>query len=298
MLRNLFICFLAIAFAAAACDDAGDDTQPTPGEDVVEPAEDTKWPSEDTTEPAEDTLEPSEDTKWPSEDTITTDPNPPEISLVLTQYAAISGVIDLDCTWADDIDVVKVEVLVDDEPVAELDLDARGTFDSTACPHGAHSLALRASDAAGNETTTEPVIAIFAGKGYFLPYTDGWNDGQIPGWGGLEISVPAGATSLYDEKAHVTMPEGIGTVVSYLQWRTNTSWGFGLDIGTGNCPDAGVKLASADKHAEQWLLEVEYKDQVEAPPGLWFAHIRFLDAGDHAGESMHLNSLFLVVPKH
>jgi len=194
--------------------------------------------------------------------------------------------------------VVKVEVLVDDEVVAELDLDARATFDSTACPHGVHTLTLRALDAAGNAATTDPIHAVFAGKGEFLTYMDGWGDGEIPGWGGLEISVPAGATSLYDEKAHVTMPEGIGTVVSYLQWRTNTSWGFGLDIGTGNCPDAGVKLASADKHAEQWLLEVEYKDQVEAPPGLWFAHIRFLDAGDHAGESMHLNSLFLVVPKH
>ena len=40
------------------------------------------------------------------------------------------------------------------------------------------------------------------------------------------------------------------------------------------------------------------EDAVGAPTGTWFSHIRFLDAGDHAGESAHLNSLFLVVPKH
>ncbi len=292
MLRNFFICILAIAFAVTACDNGADDGQPTPGED-------TKWPSEDTFEPAEDTLETAEDTKWPSEDTIEpTDPNPPEISLVLTQYTAISGVIDLDCTWADDIEVVKVEVLVDDEPVGELDLGARGTFDSTACPHGAHSFALRASDAAGNATTTEPIVAIFAGKGQFLTHFNGFNDGQIPGWGGLEIAVPAGATSLYDKKAHVTMPEGIGVVKGYLHWREDVSWGFGFDIGVGNCPDSGQKLAEGEKQADQWLIEVVYEDAVGAPTGTWFSHIRFLDAGNHAGESAHLNTLFLVVPKH
>ncbi len=291
MLRNLFICILAVAFAASACDTSGDDGQPTPGADTVEPADDTLEVGDDTLEPGEDTLE-------PAEDTVAADPNPPEVSLILTQYTAISGVIDLDCTWADDIEVVKVEVLVDDEPVGELDLDARGTFDSSACPHGAHAFALRASDAAGNATTTEPIIAIFAGSGQFLTFTDGFNDGQIPGWGGLEIAVPAGATSLYDEKAHVVMPEGIGVVKGYLQWRENVSWGFGLDVGVGNCPDSGQKLAEGEKQADQWLIEIVYEDVVGAPTGTWFSHIRFLDAGDHAGESAHLNTLFLAVPKH
>ena len=291
MLRNLFAFIFVIALAATACDTGNDDGQPTPGEDTRWPSEDTRWPSEDTLEPGSDTVE-------PAEDTVPADPTPPEISLILTQYTAISGAIDLDCTWADDIGVVKVEVLVDDEPVGELDLGARSTFDSTVCPHGAHALSLRATDAAGNATTTDPIVVIFAGKGQFLSYTDGFDDGQIPGWGGIEISVPAGATSLYDEKAHVTLPEGMGVVKSYLQWRTNVSWGFGWDIGTGNCPDSGQKLAGDEKQADQWLLEVVYEDAVGAPPGMWFSHIRFLDAGNHAGESVHLNTLFLAVPKH
>ena len=290
MLRNLFICLFAVALAAAGCDTGNDDGQPTPGDDTITPAEDTLAPTEDTTEPSEDTL-------TPAEDTTPTDPTPPEISLVLTQYAAIAGDVTLDATWSDDVAVTAVEVLVDGEVVGTLDL-GRGSFDSTVCPHGAHALALRALDAAGNATDTEPVVVIFAGKGQFLPYLDGWGDGQIPGWGGLEISVPEGATTLYDEKAHVTMPEGIGVVKSYLQWRTNVSWNFGYDIGSGNCPDSGMKLASAEKQADQWLLEVVYEDAVGAPTGTWFAHVRFLDAGDHSGESAHLNSLFLVVPKH
>ncbi|MFH1531960.1 MAG: hypothetical protein ABIK09_14635 [Pseudomonadota bacterium] len=283
MHRHLFICFLAFALFVTACDTGDGGGQTVPGED--------------TAGPGVDTLVPGDDTLVPGDDTVPTDPNPPEVSLVLTQYTAIAGEVTLDATWADDVAVTAVEVLVDDEVVGALDL-GRGSFDSTVCPHGAHALSLRALDAAGNATTTEPIIVIFAGKGQFLPYLDGWSDGEIPGWGGLEISVPVGATSLYDQKAHVTMPEGIGVVKSYLQWRTNVSWSFGYDIGTGNCPDSGMKLAATEKQADQWLLEVVYEDAIGAPTGTWFAHIRFLDAGDHAGESAHLNSLFLVVPKH
>jgi hypothetical protein len=298
MLRNLFACIFVIALAATACDTGNDDGQPAPGDDTVEPAGDTLEPGDDTLEPAGDTLEPAGDTLEPGEDTVPADPNPPTIGLILTQYTAISGVMDLDCTWEDDVEVVTVEVLVDDVVVGTLDPGGRATFDSTVCPHGAHTLSLRATDAAGNATATDPVVVIFAGKGQFLTYTDGFNDGQIPGWGGVEISVPEGATTLYDEKAHVTLPEGTGVVKSYLQWRTDVSWGFGWDIGTGNCPDSGQKLAGDEKQADQWLLEVVYEDPVGAPSGMWFSHIRFLDAGNHAGESVHLNTLFLAVPKH
>ena len=292
MRSMLSICLLTAALLAAACDTGNDDSAPAPGEDATTPADDTVAPEDDAIEPGGDVFVP------PVEDTVPGDPSPPEVSLTLTRYTALSGVVDLDCAWSDDVGVVKVEVLVDEEPVGELDLGARATFDTTVCPHGAHALSLRASDASGNETSTEPVIVIFAGKGQFLPYMDGWNSGDLPGWGGLVISVPEGATSLYDEKAHVTMPEGIAVVKSYLLWRADSSWGFGYDIGTGNCPDSGMKLAEAEQQADQWLLEVVYEDAVGAPPGTWFSHIRFLDAADHDGESLQLNSLFLVVPKH
>jgi len=286
-LLPLGILFLALALALAACD--ASDGGGVPGDDTAAPA--------DSVTPAEDTPAPGPDTALTGPDTLPGDLEPPVVALVLTQYAALSGEVTLDATWSDDTGVVAVEVLVDGEVVGTLDA-GRASFDSTVCPHGVHALSLRAVDAAGNATETEPVLAVFAGPGQFLAYQDGWQEGQIPGWGGLQVEVPAGATTLYDQKAHVTVPEGTGEVLSWLQWRTTSSWYFGYDIGTGNCPDSGMKLDGDEQQAEQWLLEVSYQDPDGAPPGTWFAHVRFLDAGDHAGTGVHLNSLFLAVPKH
>ena len=290
MIRFLSISLFAIALAAAACGSGNDDGSGTPADVTVEPGDDTVEPGDDTVEPRDDTVE-------PGDDTVPADPNPPEVSLTLTRYAAISGIIDLDCSWSDDVEVVKVEVLIDGEPVGELDLDTRATFDTTVVPPGAHGLSLRASDAAGNTTETEAIHAIFAGKGEFLQFEDAWFDGILPGWAGFSLVIPE-AGEVDHQKGHVTVPDGTGEVRGYLYWKSQHDWEFTLDIGTGTCPHSGVLLATEQHKAHEWLLEVIYTDPAGAPGGAWFAHVDPMDYTDHGGESIQLDLIMLVVPKH
>lgn len=290
MIRYLFIPLFAIALVVAACDSGNGDGSGTPADDTVEAGDDT-------VEPGDDAVEPGDDTTLPGDDTVPADPNPPEVSLTLTRYAAISGVIDLDCSWTDDVEVVKVEILIDGEAVGELDLGTRATFDTTVVEPGVHGLSLLASDAAGNTTETEAIHAIFAGNGEFLPIEDTWFDGVLPGWSGFSLAIPE-AGEVDHQKGHVTVPEDMGEVRGYLYWKSVDPWEFTLDIGTGTCPHSGVLLATGQNKAPDWLLEVIYTDPAGVPGGTWFAHLDPMDYVDHRGESIQLDVLMLTIPKH
>jgi hypothetical protein len=160
-----------------------------------------------------------------------------------------------------------------------------------------HDVSVKVTDLAGNVTETQPVPALFAGPGMFLPYLDGWKQGVTPGWGGFLKKVADGATSIYDDKAHVTVPDGIKEVRAYLRWKSKTEWDMGFDIGTGNCPDSGKKLAAGEGKGKSGLIEVTYTNDGNAvPTGKWFAHMRYKDGGNHGGEEQQFDSIFLVLP--
>ncbi len=283
---------LVVMLAGLACsgDDDGSDDAGATQPDVTEPAGDVGE------EPSGEVTEPGEEVTLPDEEVTAEDTDPPEVVLNLEAWTAMQGSMELDLEWTDNSAVTMIEVVLDNEVVGEVKLKGN-VLDTTVFEPGYHKLALRAYDEAGNTTLTEGVPIMAAGPGEFLEFTDGWKTPTLPGWAGFEINVPPGATSIYDEKAHVQMPSGIKSVKAYMRWTSDVSWDMGLDIGTGNCPDSGKKLAMADEEAPEWLLKVEYeKDGEDVPTGKWFAHIRFKDGGNHGGEDQQFDLLFLALP--
>lgn len=281
-----------VLLSALACggDEEGSDDAGAGQPDVTEPAEDiAEEPDEDVTEPEEEVTEPEEEVT--GEDT-----EPPEVALNLEEWTVLQGSVELDVEWTDNVSVAKIEVLLDDEVVGEVELKGN-IMDTTGFEPGFHKLSLKAYDEAGNFTKTVPISVMAAGPGEFLEFTDGWKDPSLPGWAGFELNVPPGAASIYDEKAHVQVPAGTKTVKCWMRWASDVSWDLGLDIGTGNCPESGKKLAMAGQEAAEWLLKVEYEnDGEDVPTGKWFAHIRFKDGGNHGGEDQQFDLLFLALP--
>jgi len=298
MKRNIVLGALVATLAAvlalgcdsgSGSDDEGTDVAAveedgTAGEDA-EPAEEV---TPETTPVEEDVA--TQDTA-PAVDDV-----PPEVTMGFVPYSAFEAGDVIDVSWTDNGTVFSVELLVDGAVAGAVMPDADIVV-SSSIEAGVHEVAVRVKDAAGNVTETEPVPAIFAGKGKFLPFTDGWKQGQIPGWGGFLKKVPDGATSIYDDKAHVTVPDGMNVAMAWLRWKSKTSWDMGFDIGTGNCPDSGQKLAGADQVGKAGLIEVTHsKEGQTLPTGKWFAHMRYKDGGAHPGEDQQFDALFLVLP--
>jgi hypothetical protein len=227
----------------------------------------------------------------------TPDTSPPKVQLATAPYSAVSGTHTLDATWTDDRGVTKVLALVDGQPAGEVALASR-TFDSSKAAPGAHKLSLEASDAAGNKGRSNEVTVVLAGKGAFLPFTDGWAKGTLPGWAGLDVAVAHDAESVDHEKAHVEMPAGVVRVMAFFHWKQDTAWSLGFDIGTGGCPDDGVALASWEQAASEALSTSSHPQAPagDLPTGTWFAHVRFNDGLEHKGQTLHLNALWLALP--
>ena len=283
---------MLVLLAGLACsgDDDGSDDAGAGQPDVTEPAGDVAE------EPGEEVTEPGEEVTEPEEEVTGEDTDPPNVVLNLIPWTALQGSVELDVEWTDNVAVTKIEILLDDEVAGAVALKGN-LMDTTVFEPGYHKLALKAYDEAGNFTKTDGVPVMAAGPGEFLEFTDGWKTPSLPGWAGFEINVPPGAASIYDEKAHVQMPAGIKSVKAYLKWTSDVTWDLGLDIGTGNCPDSGKKLAMAGQESAEWLLKVEYEqDGEDVPTGKWFAHVRFMDGGNHGGEDQQFDLLFLALP--
>jgi len=229
---------------------------------------------------------------------IPVDDEPPVADLSsIVPWSAIPATTILQGTWSDNVGIVKAEYLIDGVVAGEIDPVGK-VLETSGQEPGDHDLAFKLYDAAGNVMQTEPVKVVLQGNGQFLKYTDVFLGESIPGWGMYEQSVPENATSVYDVKGHVTMPAGMGRALVYLKWDAATVWDLGFDIGTGNCPDSGQKLASDDLKAHSGVILIDYMDPKysKLKEGKWFAHIRFTDGASHKGETIGLNSLFLVAP--
>jgi hypothetical protein len=240
-----------------------------------------------------------DDVTVPEEDTGTTGPDetPPEVTMDIEPYAIMAGNMELAVDWTDDSGIEKVEVYLDGQLAGEVNPENK-MVDTTMFKAGLADLAFRVFDKAGKFTNTEPVPVICQGPGQFVEFFDGWDSGSIDGWTGFVKEVPPSVDSIYDEKAHVMVDQGIGTVHAFLRWESKSSWNLGLDIGTGNCPDSGQKLAESDLDAPAGVIHVQYSTPTgdPVPTGKWFAHIRFIDGGDHDGATQQFNTLFLVTP--
>lgn len=293
---TILVCAFGLTFGA--CDDnggSGDETADT-GAQVEDDASGTVDDEDLAAE--EDLAVPSDDVAV-QEDTGTagTDEEPPVVTINIEPYAILAGYIELAVDWTDDVGVEKVEVYLDGEKAAEVDPENK-MVDTTMFKAGLKELAFRVFDKAGHFTDTKPVPVICQGAGQIMSFMDGWQDGSMEGWNGFVLEVPPSVTSIYDQKAHVVVDDSTMTVHAFLRWESKISWHLGLDIGTGNCPDSGKKLAEDDMEAPTGIIHVSYSTPTNTPvpSGKWFAHVRFLDGGEHDGQTQQFDTLFLVVP--
>jgi len=88
-----------------------------------------------------------------------------------------------------------------------------------------------------------------------------------------------------DVKDHYTMPAGKKKVAVNISW-DRTGWDLNLAIGTGDCPDNGVVLAS-QSNVQSGPVTLEFKATGEAlEEGQWFVHAACNDPSSHRGESV------------
>jgi len=276
---------LAMAVGCGGSDESGVDT-------IV--AEDTTIAEDAVID--DDTIELEEDVLVQLDTVEVLDELAPVVGLMPVPYTAVQGDVQFALEIEDDSEIASIMVLLDGEEAGSLNLDDM-SIDTSSWPWGVHQVAFVVADEFDNSTTTEEVPLMCAGPGLFLDYLDGWPEGDTPGWGYFLNFVPEGATSVYDSKAHVQVPNNAKQAVAFLRWSEDVSWNLGFDIGTGSCPDSGTLLAANELDAADGVLEVSYEANGEIiPSGGWFAHVRYLDGTDHGGETLHLHSIFLLLP--
>jgi hypothetical protein len=300
--RLWLLTVLVVSIIAGGCDgdvgSGGADSGSEPGLDAIGLPD--AGEGADVAPPGEDVPLGAPDERTPGEPDVPVVPDvpalppAPTVALALAPYTAVSGTFTFPATWTGE--VTALTLLLDGVEAGALD-PADPTLDTTDVVPGRHQVAVRVADDAGQQAESAAVPAIFAGNGAFLPITDAWDASEeLPGWDTFEITVPASG-DVYDEKGHVSMPSGRHKAMAWLYWTCDTSWHLGFDIGTGNCPHSGQLLAEAEADAALGPLELSY----EAPTGTlrtgtWFAHVRFLGAADHVGETLCLNAIFLALP--
>lgn len=234
-------------------------------------------------------------------DSADPDTAPPQVTLNVTAYSVVQGFYAVPATWSDDVGVVKATLVLDGEPAGDVEVTTK-IIDVTTLAPGLHKMSLLVSDAAGNVAKSAELPVICAGQGKILAYKDAWTAAPaaastVPGWSGFDLTVPGDAEgALEDAKAHVDVPAGMKKATVYFRWKGATAWTLGFDMGTGECPDSGTKLASKDEAGAEGISEVTHSMDAGLTAGQWFGHVRFPEGGNHKNEKLHVESLYLVVP--
>jgi hypothetical protein len=228
-------------------------------------------------------------------DSVDPDTSPPQVTLSITPYTAVEGFYKVPAVWSDDVGVVKATLLLDGQVAGDLEV-ATKIIDSTTLTPGLHQVSLQVSDTAGNVAKSAEMPVIFAGQGKVLTYEDVWAASKTPGWSGFDLDVAEDSEGVEDAKAHVDVAAGMNKTMVYFRWSGTTTWTLGFDIGSGECPDSGIKYASKDETGTEGVSEVTYAIDAGLTVGQWFGHVRFTDGINHKGERLHVESLFLVLP--
>jgi len=228
-------------------------------------------------------------------DEVEPDTTPPQVTLNVAPYTAVEGFYAVPATWSDDVGVVKVALMLDGQSAGDVEISTK-IIDSTRLAPGLHKLSLQVTDGAGNVANSAEFPVVMVGQGKVLPYKDVWTATKTPGWSGFDLDVAADADSVEDVKAHVDVASGMSKAMVYFLWKGFTAWTLGFDIGAGECPDNGTKLASKDVTGGEGVSEVAHTIDTGLTVGQWFGHVRFPDGGNHKGEKLHVESLFLVLP--
>ena len=186
----------------------------------------------------------------------------------------------------DDVGVARVALEIDGTEVAEAGAEPWALdWNSEQTPDGLHDARVVAYDAAGNRGEAEAVQVLVVNFGWLADYDDTLgNLGLIEG----EFVVPAnwnGNQELIDVKFHWDMPVGATQAVAILEWPDPaTGWNLDFSIGTGWCPDSGIKAVGAiENDGEIILTHLHETDGLET--GQWFVHIGAQNASSMKGQS-------------
>lgn len=186
---------------------------------------------------------------------------------------------------ADDAGIYELRLLAGGTPVGACDLDSCSIdWDVSALPDGEVILTFEAEDLAGNVASEDvPVLVVNQGTPVTFYEGAGTANWVIPeAWQVMET----------DLKFHFDMPADTDEVLAVLQW-SRREWPFELAIGTGECPDAGVRLADLEADGGQVALHHTAAELGETayPVGMWFIHLSGgigLDMGAHVGEGTRI----------
>jgi hypothetical protein len=208
------------------------------------------------------------------------------LTTAVGRYDVVRGEQTLEVDATDDVAVVRTELYVDGEMVAEAaEAPFALTWDSATVADGERLMKVVAYDAAGNQAETEevPVFVVNGGKTPTFDEFPKAVDGQLAS----TFKVPAdwdGNDEVIDLKYHFTMPAGVKRLVAVLQW--DASQGFKLDFssGTGFCPDSGVMKVQTIENDGEALLIFEPGDALEQTG--WFVHVGAANASTMKGKSV------------
>ncbi len=148
--------------------------------------------------------------------TVTGDTEPPTVSLTApAQGASVSGTVDVRANASDNGSVAGVQFLLDGQPLGPEDTSApyERSWDTRGVANGAHQLAARARDGAGNQRTSAAVTV---------------NVSNTPGPAGLVAALG------FNEGSGLSVgdasPEGNGGTVSGASWTAAGRYGSALSF--------------------------------------------------------------------
>ena len=197
--------------------------------------------------------------------TVTGDTQPPSVSLTApAQGATVSGTVDVRATASDNGGVAGVQFLLDGQPLGPEDTSApyERSWDTRGVANGAHQLAARARDGAGNQTTSASVNI---------------NVNNAPGAGGLVAALG------FNEGSGVSVrdasPAGNGGTVSGAAWTAAGRFGSALSFDGVNDWVTVADAASLDL-TSAFTLEAWVRPAVAG--GIRTAVLKELPPGDLA----------------
>jgi hypothetical protein len=209
----------------------------------------------------------------------------PTASADLVRHELVQLVRTVVVTAQDDVGVTRVTLEIDGTEVVEALAEPFAlAWNSEQTPDGLHDVRAVAYDAAGNRGETEVVPVLVVNFGRLADYSDVVAEqGLIEG----EFLVPAdwnGNQELIDIKFHWDMPSGMTQAVAILEWPDpSAGWSLDFSIGTGWCPDSGIKAQGAIEGDGEIVL-AHVHDGGELETGQWFVHVGARNASTMKGQ--------------
>lgn len=218
----------------------------------------------------------------------------PTVTLDLVRYGVVKAQHAVTHYAADDVAVVRAELLVDDAVVGESTQEPFTVdWDTTALADGVHTVQVAAYDAAGNRGASDPTPVFVVNTGTEVVFDE--TPTVVGDFVQEDFVVPANwTTQEIDIKWHWTMPAGVNRLLAVMLFDATVGFDFNWSAGTGWCPHSGVKQCELTENDGEILLD--HAPGAALAEEQWFVHVGSTNAADMKGQTASFKVRVILLP--